>query len=438
MSSFLDAIEYAGDALGKGGRAVRGVLAGRPDEALAMLPFSDSLGLTDESRAVSGQQLLNHYGVEDRDGWGGMAVEMLADPLNLVSGAGLASRAGKGVGRAFGAAREALDTPVARDIGRVVASGGDFAQALRGGGDAHASAKAMLPARREFTFLKNLDDAEGVTPFVDRAENAMRAGMDATEAGTAAQQRVIADFQRQIGKVKSVPGDGYDVTFRAVGGKGWRGRGREIDEAARQQSDLYTTGGFGGLFDPQPLVGSTAPQIPAMARIEREMAGLSRTGEAADLAVRQAVRPTERHELVHGISAAARDLAAGKLTDAPVNVALPPALRGVNRLHGGESSLVQGLGAATEEAVAQGMNGRSPLGFLLSPDAGYVEQWTRQHPGLGQARDKARSFRDAIARGASALDALDGTGVTPGRLAAGAGITAATLPAAAGLYYATR
>ena len=47
MSFLLDALSYFGEAADKPGRAIRGVLGGRPHEALAAIPFSDTLGWTD-------------------------------------------------------------------------------------------------------------------------------------------------------------------------------------------------------------------------------------------------------------------------------------------------------------------------------------------------------------------------------------------------------
>lgn len=91
LDSLLDALGYVGDSLAKPGRAVRGLLAGRPDEALAAIPFSDSLGLTDPSRAVTGHDLLQNLGMDPGDGLGGtlagIGVDMATDPLTYAGGA---------------------------------------------------------------------------------------------------------------------------------------------------------------------------------------------------------------------------------------------------------------------------------------------------------------------------------------------------------------
>src|SRR5919108_5247477 len=98
MSALLDALGYLGSSIDKPGRAVRGLLAGRPGEGLAAVPFSDALGLTDEANAVSGRKLLETYGLvqpkQEGEGFSladalGMGTEFALDPLNLVGGLGL-------------------------------------------------------------------------------------------------------------------------------------------------------------------------------------------------------------------------------------------------------------------------------------------------------------------------------------------------------------
>lgn len=93
LDSLLNALGYVGSSLAKPGRAVRGLLGGRPEEILAGLPFSDSMGLTDEKNAVSGSDLLKQLGIDPGEGLGGdvagFAADVATDPLTYLGGAAL-------------------------------------------------------------------------------------------------------------------------------------------------------------------------------------------------------------------------------------------------------------------------------------------------------------------------------------------------------------
>lgn len=135
MNGILDALTYIGDSLDKPGRAVRGLLGGRPEEALAAIPFSDSLGLTDESNRVSGRDLLSNAGLDVGSGLfgtlAGMGVEMATDPLSLV-GAGLGRSVGKAASAAATARGPRYSTTV-DDVSNIIKSSnleGDGARAL--------------------------------------------------------------------------------------------------------------------------------------------------------------------------------------------------------------------------------------------------------------------------------------------------------------------
>ncbi len=151
MSWLLDALEYAMDSADKPGRAVRGALMGRADEVAAALPFSDSLGITDPSRRVSGRDLvstLGGTGSDTADGVLGFGAEVALDPTTYVGlGAarralGLGGRAAKHAPDTFplGAAAmdpiDALRPAVADDVAGAIAGGADDAAgAIRPGAD---------------------------------------------------------------------------------------------------------------------------------------------------------------------------------------------------------------------------------------------------------------------------------------------------------------
>jgi hypothetical protein len=124
----LEALGQVGTAADKftGGRALRGLAVGKPRELLSALPYSDTLGLTNEHDATSGRDVTNHYGITTKgdDSFGSHAAGFLADTLlNPVSlaGAGAAFKAAPTIGKGLVAGAKA-------------ATGLDLIDALRGAG----------------------------------------------------------------------------------------------------------------------------------------------------------------------------------------------------------------------------------------------------------------------------------------------------------------
>lgn len=117
MEGGLGGLAYLGKVLDKtfGGRALRGLLGGRPNELLSVLPFSDTLGITDERDVVRGERLLSDLGVLDTGDTSfgatlaGVGAEIALDP-SLYFGAGVpraVAKLGGVLGRGTGAAVEA-------------------------------------------------------------------------------------------------------------------------------------------------------------------------------------------------------------------------------------------------------------------------------------------------------------------------------------------
>lgn len=87
-SGALTGLGYVASAFGKPGRVVRGLLGGNFDELGNLIPFSDTLGITDPNREVSGAQLNQQWGLSDNanpdflswQGLGGLATELALDP----------------------------------------------------------------------------------------------------------------------------------------------------------------------------------------------------------------------------------------------------------------------------------------------------------------------------------------------------------------------
>lgn len=105
--SSLGGLGYIGKLLDKtfGGRAVRGLLGGRPEELLSILPLSDTLGITDDANTVQGTDLLADAGLITRGDNGflntvaGLGVEMALDPSTYL-GIGPLTKAGQAAAKA--------------------------------------------------------------------------------------------------------------------------------------------------------------------------------------------------------------------------------------------------------------------------------------------------------------------------------------------------
>ena len=63
FQGLLGGLQYIAETLDKPGAAVRGVLAGQPDQLLNLVPFSDAAGLTNPADRVYGRDLLEKAGI---------------------------------------------------------------------------------------------------------------------------------------------------------------------------------------------------------------------------------------------------------------------------------------------------------------------------------------------------------------------------------------
>lgn len=83
-------LDYLLSAIGKPGRAVRGLLGGNFQEGLAALPFSDSLGITDPGQEVTSNDLVRQLAIDPDSNEGTVAslgVGIATDPLTYMGGA---------------------------------------------------------------------------------------------------------------------------------------------------------------------------------------------------------------------------------------------------------------------------------------------------------------------------------------------------------------
>lgn len=132
LGKAMGGIGYVGGLLDKytGSRALRGLVGGRPEEALSLIPFSDAAGLTDEANKVTGEDLAKQWGLLEGEGEKGTfemrdlvgpGIEMLMDPSNLIGPFG----ALKMLGRAAKPATALI--PFHKQIGGALSEGADVA-----------------------------------------------------------------------------------------------------------------------------------------------------------------------------------------------------------------------------------------------------------------------------------------------------------------------
>jgi hypothetical protein len=153
----LSGLQYVGETLDKPGRAIRGLLAGQPGELANLIPFSDTIGLTDPQQSVSGRGLLEQYGMlspnEDGIDLGdvaGFGAEVLLDPTTyLTLGASALSKGGN-VAKRAGLMKELTKVTgkrVGAREGRLTKTLGDLLQDTGGAWNIERSRKAMDAAQ---------------------------------------------------------------------------------------------------------------------------------------------------------------------------------------------------------------------------------------------------------------------------------------------------
>lgn len=115
----LSGVQWLGETLGKPQAALFGALKGDFAQLANLIPFSDTLGITNTgdpekgltTQRVGGRDLLRHYGAVDKEDnygnfAGGLALDILADPLAFVRGPlGALTKAGDLAQKGSGTAR---------------------------------------------------------------------------------------------------------------------------------------------------------------------------------------------------------------------------------------------------------------------------------------------------------------------------------------------
>lgn len=86
MAGLMDILSWVGSSLDKPGAAVRGLLGARPDQLANLIPFSDTLGITNPEDRVSGASLLGMDPDSTEGMLGGMGVDIFTNPFTYMGG----------------------------------------------------------------------------------------------------------------------------------------------------------------------------------------------------------------------------------------------------------------------------------------------------------------------------------------------------------------
>ncbi len=309
-SSALHGLGWIGSSLDKafGGRAIRGLLGGRPEELLSAIPFSDTLGITDQANAVSGAELITGRRENDffsPEGVAGMGLEIALDPSTYLSFGGSAlTKLGQSAlkanvlpktvaGRLAGLTGQAADD-LARATGKTAAEvtgqrlGGHVGVGLPFMGD-----QATFDLTGPMQAVANLPGIKQGLGALDTATDPLRRGFSALfEASTKGQTNpVTQDLARHM--TDQTPQALYEARGKLAPFAeeiqrlaGWQQGGQmtpqiqqQIDELGKQfaiATERIPTGG--NITDPaaQALLAQMPPEIVELAKKYRQLTDAER------------------------------------------------------------------------------------------------------------------------------------------------------------------
>lgn len=196
----LSMLGYVGSTFDKPGAALRGLLAGQPDQLLNLIPFSDTLGITDEADRVSGRDLLEQYGMLGPNTPGldfgdvaGFAAEVGLDPLTYMTLGGSAYTK-------LGKAAEAAGTLAKASYG----AGGELLQGARAAQMAAGQRGLIgfgLPFMDNVAVAGTGPWAQGIAGGLDKAEHFIRHGNPVGRTLSGIFDPAVHDATTQAGQV---------------------------------------------------------------------------------------------------------------------------------------------------------------------------------------------------------------------------------------------
>ncbi len=293
-SGALHGLGWIGGSLGKafGGRAIRGLMGGRPEELLSIIPWSDTLGITDPSKEVTGAELLGNKNADflSPEGIGGLVLEAALDPATYLTGPGAAltslgrtaAKAGIKVPTSIAVKGLAAGTREADDLARVVkAATPQATQAAKEA--AEAAAKAKVP----------LGSWTGPVSPMDLAEVAGKPLGGHVGVGLPFMDPLATfDLSRPLemaGNVASkIPG--AQTAWNATGGLR-RGFNAMFEKGVREQTlpEMQTAARWATTEDPLRQFSATGPMADLFQQFQRKVGwapGMEVTQAMKDLAVK--------------------------------------------------------------------------------------------------------------------------------------------------------
>lgn len=170
--AILDALQWVGESLDKPGAAVRGLLAGRPGQLANLIPFSDTLGLTDPKERTYGRDLLQKWGMLGENTPGLDMGDVAGFGVDVLSGFGGDYGVLKGagaLGRMAGRyADEAVKSPTLGVFGGAL---GDFSQ--YGKQARQVSPDEAMSLYRPWADSLSPEEAEAIRLFTSGPQNAV-------------------------------------------------------------------------------------------------------------------------------------------------------------------------------------------------------------------------------------------------------------------------
>lgn len=341
-----------------GARAVRGLVGGKPREALSVLPASDELGFTKADQNTSGKEIGQNIGLispDDKLGTvKGMALDAVLNPKAIA-----------GMGRVGVSLARTLAKPPSPRVG-IAAQTPDPSALGLGLGDAiiKASERGAKTPGLGFTGDQRLGFSQNSRMARSIIKDVVTKAEDAIDSGTAPPpvdglDMRLGGFRRQFPVYKERPGSTYsDPNFNKVGKLAKPSDSRyQVDKI-----DEYHQPGAGvlGYYD------ANSPHATIYQKASTREYPIHNRAIKGHVGQTIPYDDTVRHEVTHGLMD--RAMRTGRIGELPAVMRVAPTMQQSG------SPFVRGIGQFLNEATAQSLGARDPAtqmryaaGFLFNP-----------------------------------------------------------------------